>query len=576
MHSRITCALIGRGAGDSMMRIFLASEDWVADAKGHKTLNKMRLEDCFFTLADRFTSSVNVKEYTSFLNRLLDRIIEYDPETGDVELRLEEDILDMGDFDPLVVNRVFQFKSKEQREKDERKALKLSSSAGKASTRGFNDSDDDLSSNGSICSSPVLSPKSPSSPFGSFDSTGGSFDTTRRLEDDNEADLDQDTDNFFVPKGMLAKYLVCYDFVPEDPGANVQMVLKAHDFIHPEDDLTFAKGSPPDEDGWMFCACSLNNKLKHGYVPNAYLLQVAIDLDDSFMIVMSLKSHARFLAFFIFDFQFLEVDENYCETESEESSVHEFVLSKRSYREWIPKPKPQRELYRMAQNDMTSPKVGVKNWGIFDFDHPNEEFLASQRRPSQVSSQATSPKCFGSMTDTARWDYECSDRTSKLAQHGIHTSRAKALTLTLPPREKPTTSTYFGSQNAAGVHLGPPRGDGGGMLFAWMSSPKSTNRPEIEDAWKGSLRRNFGSSVPQMSYRHSICAADRATVMGASSSPEKITQRAGRQMLNSFNNYSTADLSSPVPGFPGIDVSMGASALSHGSGHRRGIQFFSG
>ena len=40
MHSRITCALIGRGAGDSMMRIFLAKEDWVADARGHKTLNK--------------------------------------------------------------------------------------------------------------------------------------------------------------------------------------------------------------------------------------------------------------------------------------------------------------------------------------------------------------------------------------------------------------------------------------------------------------------------------------------------------------------------------------------------------
>ena len=64
------------------------------------------------------------------------------------------------------------------------------------------------------------------------------------------------------------------------------------------------------------------------------------------------------------------MDENYCETESEVSSVHEFVLSKRCYREWVPKPKPQREIYRMAQNDMTSPKVGVKHWGVFDFDNP--------------------------------------------------------------------------------------------------------------------------------------------------------------------------------------------------------------
>lgn len=270
------------------------------------------------------------------------------------------------------------------------------------------------------------------------------------------------------------------------------------------------------------------------------------------------------------------MDENYCETESEVSSVHEFVLSKRCYREWVPKPKPQREIYRMAQNDMTSPKVGVKHWGVFDFDNPNEEFLASQRRPSQISSQSTTSKRFGSMADTARWDYECSERTSKLAQHGINTSRAKALTLTLPPLEKSTNPTCFGSQNAAGVHLGPPRGDGGGMLFAWMSSPKSTNRPEIEDAWKGSLRHNFGSSVPQMSYRHSMHAADRATVMGASPSPEKITQKAGRQVLNSFNNYSTADISSPVPGFPGIDVSMGASALAHGNGRKKGIQYFSG
>lgn len=40
MHSKITCALLGRGAGDSTMRMFLAKEDWEADAKGFKTLNR--------------------------------------------------------------------------------------------------------------------------------------------------------------------------------------------------------------------------------------------------------------------------------------------------------------------------------------------------------------------------------------------------------------------------------------------------------------------------------------------------------------------------------------------------------
>ena len=40
MHSKITCALLGRGAGDSTMRMFLAKEDWEADAKGFKSLNR--------------------------------------------------------------------------------------------------------------------------------------------------------------------------------------------------------------------------------------------------------------------------------------------------------------------------------------------------------------------------------------------------------------------------------------------------------------------------------------------------------------------------------------------------------
>ena len=41
------------------MREYLASQDWEADRKGFRTLNRVRLEDCFFTLADRFTSGGN-------------------------------------------------------------------------------------------------------------------------------------------------------------------------------------------------------------------------------------------------------------------------------------------------------------------------------------------------------------------------------------------------------------------------------------------------------------------------------------------------------------------------------------
>jgi hypothetical protein len=116
MHSKITCALLGRSVGDSTMRMFLAKEDWESDCKGFKTLNRQRLEDCYFTLADRFTSGIDVKEYTLFLNRLLGRIVTFDSETGEVGFMSEEDIFLLGDKDPLLdENKVFQFKTKEQR-----------------------------------------------------------------------------------------------------------------------------------------------------------------------------------------------------------------------------------------------------------------------------------------------------------------------------------------------------------------------------------------------------------------------------------------------------------------------------
>ena len=40
MHSRITCALLGKSASDINMRMTLAKIDWDADAKGFNTLNR--------------------------------------------------------------------------------------------------------------------------------------------------------------------------------------------------------------------------------------------------------------------------------------------------------------------------------------------------------------------------------------------------------------------------------------------------------------------------------------------------------------------------------------------------------
>jgi len=102
MHSKMVCAILGRSVGDSTMRMFLAKEDWEADCKGFKTLNRQRLENCYFTLADRFTSGIDVKEYTLFLNRLLGRIITCNPATGDISFRDEEEIWRLGDDDPLL------------------------------------------------------------------------------------------------------------------------------------------------------------------------------------------------------------------------------------------------------------------------------------------------------------------------------------------------------------------------------------------------------------------------------------------------------------------------------------------
>ena len=54
MHSKLTCALLGREvSGDSTVRFYMSNLDWQVDCKGFNSLNKQRLEDCYFTMADR-------------------------------------------------------------------------------------------------------------------------------------------------------------------------------------------------------------------------------------------------------------------------------------------------------------------------------------------------------------------------------------------------------------------------------------------------------------------------------------------------------------------------------------------
>jgi len=53
-------------------------------------------------MADRFTRKIAAAEYTVFLNRLIGRIVAFDPTTGEIALRAEEDIIALGDEDPLL------------------------------------------------------------------------------------------------------------------------------------------------------------------------------------------------------------------------------------------------------------------------------------------------------------------------------------------------------------------------------------------------------------------------------------------------------------------------------------------
>ena len=102
LHSRITCALLGRAALDETVRFYLFKQDWQQDSKGFTTLNRSRLEDSFFTLADRFCVGIEASEYVACLNRLLSRIVKFDSDTGEVGLRSEDEIWALNDTDPLI------------------------------------------------------------------------------------------------------------------------------------------------------------------------------------------------------------------------------------------------------------------------------------------------------------------------------------------------------------------------------------------------------------------------------------------------------------------------------------------
>lgn len=101
MHGKLTCALLGRSLGDSNTRYALGLHDWDSDRKGHTTVNYDRFLDCYFTLADRFTSEISGTQSAMFLDRLLSHILMVGI-GGRVKFKSDEQVLQLSDVDPLL------------------------------------------------------------------------------------------------------------------------------------------------------------------------------------------------------------------------------------------------------------------------------------------------------------------------------------------------------------------------------------------------------------------------------------------------------------------------------------------
>jgi len=245
-------ALLGREVKESTVRFYMSNEDWKSDAKGFNTLNKKRLEDCFFTMADRFTSGTESSEYVAFLNRVLTRIVTFDPETGEVGLRDEEDIWKLGDIDPLVENKEFKFKSKKQLEaeaKAARKATKAPIMVDRfdSSARAQPPSETDWSSslNARLQSETSLSYSVVS--------------RIMRAEGFNEA--------------TLPIYAVVFDWEGEDE--KKLTVQKGEIVFACPLSLRHALGSPPDEEGWTLAIKVNEDGDSFGWCPDTVMVYLS-------------------------------------------------------------------------------------------------------------------------------------------------------------------------------------------------------------------------------------------------------------------------------------------------------------
>jgi hypothetical protein len=245
---------------------------------------------CFCPTLDRFTAGTDVREYVAFLNRLLSRIVEHDPETGEVKLRKEEEILAVGDKDPLLYNSTFQFFPPEEIKKRKKKGLDpnnplvrntqatlrraASSRLDRASSPSRQSDDDSISASqaankaifGGMGEDATGTDQAKVFKDG-FRSYGGIDIVERDRLKKEEEDAKKHRPKFHIRD----RHQVIFDFIPEKGSYDQMSVRKGMSLILIPD---LAESEPPDDEGWVYAEHVTKRQVRRGWVPLSYLLMM--------------------------------------------------------------------------------------------------------------------------------------------------------------------------------------------------------------------------------------------------------------------------------------------------------------
>ena len=183
---------------------------------------------------------------------MLTRVVEFDPETGEVGLRSEEDIWDLGEADPLVENNEFRLQSKRQRESTKKKSRKKKTVEVQKKERFYlrtpfavppKRSTFELSVHNALEEDPLLSV--------------GNLSRILRGEGFNEK--------------TLPKYTIVFDFEAEDEDR--ELTIKKGDIVYEcPPPLERVIGSPPDADGWTLMLKVCDGEDVFGWCPDTVML----------------------------------------------------------------------------------------------------------------------------------------------------------------------------------------------------------------------------------------------------------------------------------------------------------------